>query len=138
MGSEDLSGSDKEESTVPVAPREKTGGRRTVASKAVNYDMDNSEKEDDILAIEDSDSETQVSKRTLPRNKVLDSSSDSKFDVSDSDDGGLAKKVAAKVGNTGKSSVPKPKQLPVPKKKSLKKKRLSESDEDNKPMKKLN
>ena len=76
-----------------------------------------------------------MSKRTVPGNKVLDSSSDSKFDVSDSDDGGLAKKVAAKVGNAGKSSVPKPKQLPVPKKKSLKKKRLSESDED-KPMKK--
>ena len=70
-----------------------------------------------------------------PRSKVLDSSSD-KFDVSDSDDGGLSKKVAAKVGNAKKPSVPKPKQLPVPKKKSLKKKRFSESDEDNKPKKK--
>ena len=77
-----------------------------------------------------------MSKRTVARNKVLDSSSDSKFDVSDSDDGGLAKKVAAKVGNAGKSSGPKPKQLPVPKKKCLKKKRLSESDEDDKPKKK--
>ena len=77
-----------------------------------------------------------MSKRTVARNKVLDSSSDSKFDDSDSDDGGLAKKVAAKVGNAGKSSVPKPKQLPVPKKKSFKKKRQSESDEDDKPKKK--
>merc|ERR1712142_1257062 len=130
--SEYLSGSDKEESTVPVAPREKTEGRRAVASKAVNYDMENSATEDEILAIEDSDSETQVAK---PRSKVLDSSSD-KFDVSDSDDGGLSKKLAAKVGNAKKPSVPKPKQLPVPKKKSLKKKRFSESDEDNKPKKK--
>merc|ERR1712142_421826 len=130
--SEYLSGSDKEESTVPVAPREKTEGRRAVASKAVNYDMENSATEDEILAIEDSDSETQVAK---PRSKVLDLSSD-KFDVSDSDDGGLSKKLAAKVGNAKKPSVPKPKQLPVPKKKSLKKKRFSESDEDNKPKKK--
>jgi len=130
--SEYLSGSDKEESTVPVAPREKTEGRRAVASKAVNYDMENSATEDEILAIEDSDSETQVAK---PRSKVLDSSSD-KFDVSDSDDGGLSKKVASKVGNAKKPSVPKPKQLPVPKKKNLKKKRFSESDEDNKPKKK--
>merc|ERR1711915_557883 len=133
--SEDLSGSDKEGSTVPVAPREKTDGRRAVASKAVKYNMDNSATEDEILAIEDSDSETQVSKRTVPRNKVLDSSSDSKFDVSDSDDGGLSKKLAKKFDDAGKSAVPKPKQLPVPKK-SFKKKRLSESDEEMKPKKK--
>ena len=77
-----------------------------------------------------------MSKRTVPRNKVIDSSSDSQFNVSDSDDGGFLKKAAAKVGNAEKSSVSKPKQLPVPKKKSLKKKRLSESDEDKKPKKK--
>ena len=34
-----MTGSDKEVSTVPVAPREKTEGRRAVASKAVKYDM---------------------------------------------------------------------------------------------------
>ena len=33
-----ITGSDKE-GTVPVAPREKTEGRRAVASKAVKYDM---------------------------------------------------------------------------------------------------
>ena len=33
-----IAGSDKE-GTVPVAPREKTGGRRAVAAKAVKYDM---------------------------------------------------------------------------------------------------
>merc|ERR1712198_352449 len=177
---DEISGSDDADD---VAPREKTSSR-AATKKPTKYQLDDSGdsgSDDDMFDDkpkksragmgETSESEAEVqpkksSKKNEPK-EVLDLETDSEkenkdeFDVSDSDDGGLAKKVvtqakkpppkkltkssdlfsdmmAAGGGAVKSKAGPAPKKLPVPKKPlgQSQKHKKSESESDNKPVKK--
>merc|ERR1712142_348091 len=109
-GSEDLSGSDIDDA--PVAPRVRAAGtKRAVASKQANYQLDGSASSDGEILKNSSESDIQEvsDKKKVLSNKsgksmeARKSNSDSdgfemkkdEFDVSDSDEGGFARKVAS-------------------------------------------
>jgi len=175
---DEISGSDDVDD---VAPREKTSAR-AATKKPTKYQMDESgdsgsdmfdeqPKKSRAGVIETSESEAEVQpKKSSKKNEpteVLDLESDSEkenkdeFDVSDSDDGGLAKKVVTQAkkpppkkltkssdlfsdmmaaGGGASKSKPGPasKKLPVPKKPlgQTQKHKKSESESDHRPAKK--
>merc|ERR1712142_430663 len=169
-GSEDLSGSDIDDA--PVAPRVRAAGtKRAVASKQANYQLDGSASSDGEILKNSSESDIQevpdkkkvlsnMSGKSMEARKS-DSDSDGfemkedDFDVSDSDEGGFARKVASavkkpppkKLGKQqdtfadakavrGQPSKNASKKLPAPKKIASKKKTLSEDIDDEMPAKK--
>jgi len=165
-GSEDLSGSDVDD-VAPVAPRERASGpRRTTTTKAATYKLD--ESDDDLSIVHDSSGsdldpasrKVSPSKGSQQKRDVVNEGSSGgnkdEFDISDSDDGGFARKVVSAVKKPAPKKLAKKedlfagmmarggdqpkkaaaKKLPAPKKTVAKKKKIESGSEDELPSKK--